>query len=1360
MKYFYAFALFTVCCLSFKNSCAQYRSLEFIENQGQWEGPHLYMASAVNENVFLEKTAFTYQLSDDKNEDYFRKIKEGKLKDGTVFKYHTYRLNFLDANKNCEIVPGKIKAHYYNYFLGKDASKWKSGIHPSRVLDYMGLYNGIDMHLSSENQSLKYEFHAAPGADISQIKMRYEGQEKLELKNGILIIKTSVGDVKELKPYTYQLINGEKKEIVCEYKLDNNEVYFSFPNGYDKNAPLIIDPTVVFATFTGASADNWGFTATYDNAGNFYAGGIVHYFTPQDAGSPAPGSFPTTVGAFQTVYNGGNYVNGSQYPCDMVVFKYNAVGSAYLFATFIGGTNNDQPHSLVVDASDNLVIAGRSYSSDFPTTTGSYDGSFNGNADLVVVKLNSTGTALLGSTYIGGSGDDAVNENAQEPVQGVLKHNYGDDARSEVILDNAGNVYVAASTSSSNFPVTANAYQSSLQGGQDGVIVKLNSALTSLLWSTYLGGSSNDAAYVLSLNKQQSHLYVAGGTRSSNFPFTSGAYQSSYQGGTVDGYIGRFLNSGTYALDKMTFIGTSSYDQCYGLQIDNDNSVYAMGQTLGGTFPVTSGVYSNANSSQFIIKLDSFLTTNVYSTVFGSGNSTSTNISPVAFLVDTCQNVYVSGWGGNLGFPYSGVGNTFNMPLSVAPNLPTQSTTDGSDFYFFVLSKNAQSLLYATYMGGNGVAEHVDGGTSRFDKTGVVYQAICGGCGGSSNFPTTAGSVSTVNGSINCNLIAVKIAFQLGAVNAHALANPDTSGCAPFTVHFNNGSTNATSYSWTFGDGGSSTLDTPMHTYTIPGTYTVRMIANNPNACKPSDTVYLQIVVLNTTLNANFNTAKVDSCGPYSANFTNTSTTGATGTSTYSWNFGDGTTSPLQNPPLHVFPDTGCYTVMLIMTNPNACNSPDTFTNTICYTNINVSAGFTAPDSLCLNTPFTVTNTSQNAQSVTWNFGDGGTSTAVNPSHTYTTGGSFTITQIVTNTASCHPKDTFTKQVFVSNNYINAAFNVTKVDTCKPFTAMFDNTSSYGTMPGAQTFTKFIWSFGDGTTSTLSSPPIHTYADTGCYDIRLIMIDSTSCNSPDTIIKRICYNASFVKAAFTIPDSVCLYSGVLFANASQNATTSFWDFGDGNTSTASAPVHAFGAAGTYTIHLVAGNPNTCNKFDTATYTITISPLPTANFTYHPIEPEMNKPTSFINKSVNATHYIWSFGDGTGSAEKDPTHMYRKTNTYLVCLTAIDNNGCADTLCKRVDALINPVIDVPSAFSPNGDGQNDVLYVYGAAVETVSFKLYNRWGELVFETTSLDKGWDGKYKGKLQEMDSYAYTLYATFTDGTTASKQGNVTLLR
>lgn len=1182
MRHIYSCIFILGCFLFSTVSLAQYRTLEFIENKGQWDGPHLYQAGTETETVFLQPTSFTYTISDPKNNEYLHEKKHSGLKDGTVFKFHSYKLSFIDANENCEISADKVEKHYYNYFLGKDPKKWQSEIHPSRALDYKGLYPGIDMHLSSENQSLKYEFIVAPHADVKQLKLKYEGQEKLSIKDGNLIITTSVGEVKEMKPYTFQVINGERKQIACKYKISNdNIVTYSFPDGYDETTQLVIDPTIVFATFTGASADNFGFTATYDNAGNFYGGGFVHFFS-------AASSFPTSVGAFQTTYMGGTTTSGNGYECDIVVFKYNPSGTAYLFATFLGGSDNEQPHSLVVDAANNLIVAGRTYSNNYPVSATGYDQTYNGAGDIVVSKLNSTGTMLLGSTYMGGSAGDGINEDANPVVAGNLKHNYGDDARSEVIVDNLGNVYVAAPTFSSDFP-TANAFQSALSGGQDGVVFKLDNNLSNLTWSTFLGGTNNDAAYVLALNKSQSHVYVAGGTMSSNFPYTVGTYQASYQGGTVDGFIGRFQNSGTYPLQRMTSIGTGNYDQCYGLQMDDNNSVYAMGQTLGGSFPVTAGVYSNPSSSQFVIKLDSMLTNNVYSTVFGSGNSTQTNISPVAFLVDTCENVYISGWGGNLNLPYPGMGNNFNMPLSTI-NLPAQSSTDGQDFYFIVFSKNVQQLLYSTYMGGAGVGEHVDGGTSRFDNTGIVYQAICGGCGGTSNFPVTPGTVSTVNGSANCNLVAVKIAFELGAVLASASANPDTVGCTPFTVNFSNGSTNAVNYEWDFGDNGSSTQATPTHTYTNPGVYTVRMIAINPNACVERDTVYMGITVLANSITPDFTVSKTDSCGPFRANF--------------------------------------------------------------------------------------------------------------------------------------------------------------------------NNTSQFGTTPGAPSFTKFAWDFGDGTTFNGANPPLHNFPDSGCYNIRLIMTDSTACNSPDTVIKQICFTPSFVVASFIAPDSLCISSGTLFANNSLNAQSTLWDFGDGETSTSTSPIHIYSTSGTYTVTLVASNPATCNKVDSTTRVVTVKALPVAYFVHTPIIPVPNEPISFNNRSQNAVSYVWAFGDGKGCSDVNPKHLYNRTGAYTVCLAARSADGCVDTFCRRVDAEVVPAIGVPSAFSPNGDGNNDVLYVYGAAIESMTFKLFNRWGQLVFETTNIENGWDGVYQGKPQEMDSYGYTLTANFYDGTTQNLQGNVTLLR
>ena len=1175
--------LFFICL--FTMSALAHNSIEFVQNKGQWDGPFLFKAKTPLSTIFLEQHTITYLMEDIANAVKLEAAKHGVADVNSNYNFYAYKMNFVNALSSVSVKQSKVQNHYYNYFLGADSSRWKTELHPSLALDYIGMYDGIDIHIASEKGNIKYDCIVAPHANAAQIVLEYVGLQHMQIQKGNLVLKTSLGNVTELKPYAYQFIEGAKKIVPCVYHLENNKITYEFPNGYDENVTLIIDPTVVFATFTGSTADNWGFTATYDNQGNFYAGGFV-----SDQG------YPTTTGAFQINYAGGNFTVGVPYPCDISISKFNAAGSALIYSTYLGGASNEQPHSMFVDNANNLVVVGRTYSINFPVTPNAYDVSQNGGADFTVTKFNSTGTALVGSTYLGGTGDDVVNGTAVETAFVDLKYNYGDDARSEVIVDNAGNIYVAGATMSSNFPVTTTAIKNTLTGAQDGVVFKLNPSLTTLMWSTYLGGSNADAAYVLALNIQQNKLYVAGGTKSSDFPNSANVLWPTYQGGIADGFITLFQNGGSYPMLKSTFIGQSNYDQCYGIQVDLENNVYAMGQTLGGSFPVSAGVYNNPNSSQFIIKLDSNLSSNLRSTVFGSGSPTSVNISPVAFLVDTCQNVYISGFGGTLGI-CPNQSNCTGMPTTANLPLPLKNTTDGNDFYFFALSKNFVNLLHGSYYGRvsliNGYGEHVDGGTSRFDKSGVIYQAICGNCGGAQSppLPTTAGSWSVTNQSNNCNLAAIKIAFQLGSVNAGANANPTAKGCPPFTVNFQNSSTNAVSYEWNFADGSpTNTAATPSHTFLNPGVYNVRLIAINPDACKVRDTSFVTITVDSNQINANFNVVVTDSCGPYRVSITNTSA--------------------------------------------------------------------------------------------------------------------------------------------------------------------FSNT------PNSSSFTKFFWSFGDGTSFIGQNPGTHNYPDTGTYSIRLIMRDSTSCNSPDTLIKTIKINGKRVQALFNMPDSICLTNSIVLNSLAINANSFTWRFGDGSTSSISPIVKTYTNVGTYTVTLIAVNLATCNKVDSIQKIIKVRPKPKADFTYTPTTVIPNTPYNFINTSTNAVSFSWSFGDGEFSTLVNPIHLYKRKGTFQVCLIAKSAAGCADTLCKSVSADVNTKLDVPTGFSPNGDGFNDILFVRGGGIETMSFKVFNRWGELVFETTDITIGWDGTYKGQAQEMDAYAYVLSATFVDGSSQSKSGNVTLIR
>ena len=1186
-----------ICCFLSIIACTTYAQapLDFIENKGQWGDWFQYKIATQGGDVCLEKNGFRYILEDYDNHykvDYYH---HGQTKIKPVLKFHVYKVTFEGADMEQLTMTGsRPQQMYYNYFLGNDSSHWKSGIHPYRGVSYNKLYPGVDMNVFSDKGNLEYEFLVHPGADVTQIKLKFEGQDGLRIKNNDLVINTTVGPVTELKPYAYQYINDNKVEVPCKYNLKGSVVTYEFPSDYDHSQQLIIDPIVVFCTLSGSTADNWGFTATYDEAGNFYAGGLVNTLE-------YGGHFPISPGAFQDTFGGGygdaTAAMGYAYAADISIIKYNPTLTSRLYATYLGGSGNDHAHSMIVDAAGNLTIAGRTRSNNYPTTAGAYQTVNKGGWDIIVTKLNSTGTALVGSTYIGGTGEDGVNFDSTEYSYGELKYNYGDDSRSEIQIDNAGNVYVAGCTQSTDFPVTPSAISSTLSSLQDGVIFKFNNTLSTLLWSTYLSGDSSDAGYVLAFDTAQSSIYVAGGTNSSNFPTTAGSLFPTYQGGIADGYILKFKNSPPYNLQKGTYIGTPNYDQVYGIQVSSTNEVYVMGQSLGGAFPVTAGVYSNPNSNQFIMKLDSNLSTNLISTVFGSGSSPLTNISPVAFLVDTCQNVYVSGWGGSLGI--TGVQSGECTGMAVTPDAQ-QPTTDGRDFYFIVLGPGMTTLRYATFYGRNCTTvwegEHVDGGTSRFSKQGIIYQGICGNCGGPPGasgacpapFPTTPGVWSMADSSRNCNEAALKIAFNIGPVQAIINAGPSTSGCAPLTVNFTNTSNNGLTYSWNFGDGSApDTAYAPTHTFTAGGTYTVTLSAANSNACfKTNDTAYLVITVDTNFITPGFTTVVSDSCGPYTVTITNTSVVHATGTTTYQWWFGNGSVFTGANPPVQSYADTGTYTITLVMSNPNACNSPDTVIHTVHIYSERVSAHFIMPDSVCAGIPFTPT------------------------------GGAV------------------------------------------------------------------------------------------------------------------------------------------------NATSVLWTFGNGQTSTAGLPTITFDVVGTYTVTLIAQNPGACNGADTFTQIIKVLPVPTANFTFDPITPTPNVPTTFTNLSTNADHYYWDFGDNTSSTDVNPIHQYSTTATFKVCLTAYNKSDCPSSVCKLVPADVEPEIGLPTGFTPNGDGENDILYVRGAAIVTLDLKIFNRWGQLVFETTNKAIGWDGKFNGQPQPIDAYAYVLNATFIDGSAKLLKGNITLLR
>ena len=1200
---FFKLILFFQFLFSINFSNAQ-NYLEFIENKGQWDN-NIAFKGALNTGAIALKPdggyrMLQYNVTDLQNiHEYYhassKKEIENNLKRQQLdLRSHVYEVSFLNSNPHPQIISEKPQDTYNNYYIDNDPKKWASGCKIFQAVTYKNVYPNIDVRYYTGNGKLKYDIIVQPGGNPNQIAMLFDGADDIQLKQGNLIIKTSVAEEKELAPFTFQPTTEGRKTINCSFKQKGNIVAFNIEN-YNTNIPLIIDPVKVFATFTGSTADNWGFTATYDKTGNFYAGGIVF-----GAG------FPITNGS--TFQGGVNSEDGNVY--DMGIIKFNSLGTQRIYATYIGGSlGNDQPHSLIVNNNGDLFIAGRTNSDNYPTTQPNFGPC--GGRDIVLTKLNSLGN-IIASRKIGGALDDGMNikpKYSNNPLGTLsLNRNYGDDARSEVILDDAGNVLLASCTQSTDFPTTVNAFQltnggilSAMTRKQDAVFIKANSDLSTIINSTYLGGDNDDAAFVLSIHPTTKNIYLAGGTASADFPGNKLlSYQSTFQGGDCDGFVVELNSTGT-AIIKSSYFGTPGSENIYGIQFDRNGFPYIMGTTTG-QWPILNATYNQPFGKQFLAKLKTDLSGFVYSTTIGT-NSPSPNISPTAFLVDRCENVYLSGWGGeiNVGYNYQNSG-TNGLPITANA---LQKTTDNSDFYFFCLERDAKSILYGDFFGQNGGAtgEHVDGGTSRFDQDGIIYQSLCANCGGGATFPTTPGVYAPNNGSTNCNLAAVKIAFNLSGIangvrSSIKGVDGQVYGCVPILVKFID----------TIGEGQS-----------------------------------------------------------------------------YIWNFGDG--------------------------------SPDVKT--------------TKPDT----------------------------------SHFYNSIGNFNVRLISVDSSTCNIVDTSYVLIKIRSDSASLKLTYTKIGSCLSNTYEFDNRASVA--PPGKPFkpNSFIINYGDGSpNAAMGSQTIqHVYPSTGIYNGWMALIDTNYCNHPDTLFFRLNIVAN-IQAKFTPPPTGCVNTPTKFTNSSIGGNNVMWYFGDGDSSSLDNPTHTYTNISTFTIKLIIYDSTSCNKKDSISNSYTVSSTPTSQFDFTPNPPQTNTPVNFINQSSGGNKYVWLYGDGDSTVtlnyNQNINHTYTATRTFKSCLKVYNQFNCFDSTCKDIVAKVSTLFDVPSAFSPNGNGINDKIFVRGFGIKTMKWQIYNRWGVLVFTSSNISDGWDGYFQGKLQPQEVYHYTLVVEFFDDTKETKTGDITLLR
>lgn len=1273
-----------------QNTFAQHSHVEFKENKGQWESNILYKAKLPAGQLYLEQNKLTYQFYNETDIIRIGDLHHGWIKNpqasDSIINLHAFEVAFVNA------LAAQTKAQhpcsdYENYFIGNDSSKWVSNVKKYQDVTYQKLYAGIDLKFySADDNNLKYDFIVAPNADPNQIQLQYNGINSIVLEKGSLVIETSVNKLVEQKPYAYQIINGKQKEVKCNFKLTNHVLSFDFPKGYNKTVPLIIDPALIFASYSGSTTDNWGYTSTFDEDGNLYGGGVAFGI-----------GYPTTIGAFQIVYNGGY--------TDVSITKFNPYGTNLIYSTYIGGVSNDYPHSLVVNHNNELLVFGTTKSINFPMVVGGYDISQNGGYDIFVAKLNPMGTSLMSATYVGGTADDGQNRG------NPLKYNYADDYRGEIIIDENNNVFVASTTYSNNFPTTPGVFNPSFLPGdmnQNACIFKLSPNLSTLMWSSYFGGNMDDAAYSLQFDELGNILFT-GGTKSPDLPVTPTAIKQTL-GGVMDGYITKITPDASTIL-ACTYIGTDTLDQTFFVQLDTGNNVYVIGQTVG-QYPITPAtVYQDTNSMQFIHKLTPNLDATVFSTVFGSGSG-HVDISLSAFLVNECNYILISGWGGNLNsfFGFSPFSTTNGLPVT---SNAEQSTTDGQDYYLAMFGENADTLMYATYFGGNNSRDHVDGGTSRFDKKGMVYQAVCASCGGPSagnDFPTTPGAWSNTSNSSNCNMGV----FKLDLTKLTAIADVYTTPyyCVGETVHFQNLSIGGYSYLWDFGDGNTSNDFEPFHVYYTAGTYHIMLAVLDSVSCIQVDTDYVYVFI------APLPHFQIDTvpgiCLGDSAQLQ------VIGGDTIKWltttNISDTT---IANP--FVWPTvSSTYSVYVI----GECGT-DTLTAyvEVFQPNINILPD----DTICRG---------QSLELAAY----GGKGYLWSPNAT------LDIDTIPNPTATPYYATTYNVEITDINECVWDTFMTVSVDTVlaeanvsDSVTICFGDSISISVSGGDA----YVWSPANFTENSTSSNPVVFPIQTTPF----IVNSSNSCSvATDTVwVTVLKINAQIVDDTLVCPGEQ--------ANLWATGGHSYWWEPSTLVSNPSSNV----------IHPIIYVPTL--------FTVTVSDITNCSLQLSVLVDTLPAPILILDELIetawsneiqltpttNAASFLWEPSLGL-SCTRCLTPVVSSSTSTMYSLTVTSIDGCK--LTKWVEIKFDGILHVPNAFTPNGDGDNDIFYAYGKDIAEFEMMIFDRWGEKLFTSDNLDDGWDGTYKGDLAKTETYVWKIKYKDVLGNPGELIGTVTLLR
>ena len=608
------------------------------------------------------------------------------------------RLRLAGADPGARWTGEEPLAARSNYFVGADPRRWRTGIARFARVHVAGVWPGIDLVVREKGRQVEYDLVLAPGADPARIRFGVQGADAVAIgAQGELILHTAAGDLVQPVPAIYQGEGARRRPIEGRWTLlargagaapvagiadDADTAELGFAIGpYDRTRPLVIDPTLVYSTYLGGGVLESVAQVAVDGAGNAYV-----------TGTTTSAAFPGTGGS----------LGGTQ---NAFVMKINATGTAIVYSSYLGGDAASLGYAIAVDHAGSAYVTGITSAANFPGTAASaIQPALAGGEDAFVTKLNAAGTAIVYSTYLGGSG---------------LDQGWG------IAVDGAGNAYVAGLTESTDFRgVSAASLQGSLSSEESGFVTKLNAAGSAIVYSTYLGGNNLGIVTGIAVDGSGSAT-VVGHTAATTFPgVTPGSIQPALAG-EFDAFVTKLDPAGT-GIVYSTFLGGAGEDGAQSVALDGAGNAYVAGYSMSSTFSV-AGLHSiqpqsaDAASSGFVAKIDATGSTLVYLTFLGGSSTTGGDVAR-SVAVDLVGTAYITGTTTSTAFP--GVG-----PSSLQPTLKGSTNA-----FLTQIDPQGTAIVYSTYLGGSG-ADVAD--ALAVDAGGNVY---VGGYTTSVDFPIAGAS--------------------------------------------------------------------------------------------------------------------------------------------------------------------------------------------------------------------------------------------------------------------------------------------------------------------------------------------------------------------------------------------------------------------------------------------------------------------------------------------------------------------------------------------------------------------------------------------------------------------------------------------